>query len=227
MGMVGWMYDIKASKELRERPGIYDIISVLQQNRLWWYEYVLQKEDNDLVKKCAEYKVEGSRPRGRPKRTRTEVLQNDCQARKLNRENAMDCSRWRKLKKDSWWSAGVSGWMFVMVPAHLGSHKGSKMVVAVEWTFFELDVLSVTQQSVHSREGNTTVTPLVAWHHSFCIHYQTSNGNGTAPFTLLCSFYAGSPMPVLYKLSYKAIQESQLKQGLADRTAKTAVLVAI
>jgi len=46
-----------------------------------------------------EYEVEGSRPRGRPKRTWTEVVQNDCQARKLNMENAIDRSRWKKLIK--------------------------------------------------------------------------------------------------------------------------------
>jgi len=58
-----------------------DIISVLQQNRLRWYEHVLQKDD-DWVKKCIDYEVEGPRPRGRPKRTRTEVVEKDCQARK-------------------------------------------------------------------------------------------------------------------------------------------------
>ena len=42
------------------------------------------KEDTDWGKKCMEYKVEGSIPRGRPKRTWTEVVQKDCQARNLN-----------------------------------------------------------------------------------------------------------------------------------------------
>jgi len=32
---------------LRERLGLDDIISVLQQNRFQWYGHVLQKEDND------------------------------------------------------------------------------------------------------------------------------------------------------------------------------------
>jgi len=50
---------------------------------------VLQKEDTDWVKKCTEYEVEGSRPTGRPKRTWTEVVQKDCQARNLNKEDAM------------------------------------------------------------------------------------------------------------------------------------------
>jgi len=48
------------------------------------------------VKKCMEYEVEGSRPRGGPKRTWTEVVQKDC---KLNRQDAMDRSRWKKLIK--------------------------------------------------------------------------------------------------------------------------------
>ena len=51
---------------------------------------MLQKEDTDWVKKCMEYKVEGSRPRGRPNRTWREVMQKDCQAHKLNREDAME-----------------------------------------------------------------------------------------------------------------------------------------
>ena len=40
---------------------------------------VLQKEDDDWVKKCMEYEVLGSRLRGRPKRTWLEVVQRDCQ----------------------------------------------------------------------------------------------------------------------------------------------------
>jgi len=32
----------------------------------------------DWVKKCMEYEVEGPRPRGRPKRTWREVVQEDC-----------------------------------------------------------------------------------------------------------------------------------------------------
>jgi len=33
-----------------------------------------------------------------------EVVQKDCQACKLNRDDAVDYSRWRKLVKDGWWS---------------------------------------------------------------------------------------------------------------------------
>jgi len=51
MRMVRWMCGVKLqdrirSKGLRVRLGLDEIISVLQQNRLWWYGHVLQKEDN-------------------------------------------------------------------------------------------------------------------------------------------------------------------------------------
>jgi len=77
--MVRWMCGIKlkdrfSSKELRERLGIDDIALVLQQNRLRWYGHMQRKEDDDWVKKCMEYEVEGPRPRGRPKRTCREVV---------------------------------------------------------------------------------------------------------------------------------------------------------
>ena len=63
---------------------------------------MLQKEADDWVKKCMEYEAEGPRPRGRSKRTCREVVKKDCQTRKMNKDDAMDRSRWRKLIKDVW-----------------------------------------------------------------------------------------------------------------------------
>jgi len=61
---------------------------------------VLKKEDNDWVKKYMKYEVEGARPRSRPKKTWREIVEKDCQARKLNREDAMDRNKWRKQIRD-------------------------------------------------------------------------------------------------------------------------------
>ena len=88
MRMVRWMCGIKVkdrfpSKKLRERLGIDDITLVLQRNRLQWYGHVLWKEDDDWVKKCMEYEVEGPRTRGRQKRTWREVVEKDCQECKV------------------------------------------------------------------------------------------------------------------------------------------------
>ena len=65
MRIVRWMCDIMLqyrvpSKGLRERVGLDDTISVLQQNRLRWYGHMLRKEDKDCMKKCMEYEVQGS-----------------------------------------------------------------------------------------------------------------------------------------------------------------------
>jgi len=59
--MVRWMRGVKLkdrlpSKELRERLGIDDIASVLQQNRLQCYRRVLRKEDDDWVKNACSMK---------------------------------------------------------------------------------------------------------------------------------------------------------------------------
>ena len=61
---------------------------------------MLRKEYNDWVKKCMEYEVEGARPRSKPKKTWREIVVKDCQARKLNRDDAMDRNRWRKQIRD-------------------------------------------------------------------------------------------------------------------------------
>ena len=63
----------------------------------WWW----------LGDKCMEYEVEGSRPRGRPKRTWKEVVREDCQARKLNKEDAVDRCKWRKVIKEVCWPGWV------------------------------------------------------------------------------------------------------------------------
>ena len=38
---------------------------------------------------------------GRPKKTWKEVVREDCQARKLNKEDAMDRCKWRKMIKEA------------------------------------------------------------------------------------------------------------------------------
>jgi len=60
---------------------------------------VLQKEDNDWVKKCVDYEVEGARPR--EERDWREIVEKDCRVRGLNREDAMDRNRWRKHIRDN------------------------------------------------------------------------------------------------------------------------------
>jgi len=104
--LAGWHHSVTDTCGFNNSIDTYIWILILQQNRLRWYGHVLRKEDTDWVKKCMEYEVEGSRLRGRPKRTWKEVVHKDCQARNLNKEDAMDRGRWKRLIKIGWWS----GW---------------------------------------------------------------------------------------------------------------------
>jgi len=47
-----------------------------------------------------EYEVEAARPRGRPKKTWREIVEKDCQACKLKREDAMAHITWMKQIRD-------------------------------------------------------------------------------------------------------------------------------
>jgi len=67
------------------------------------------KPDSEILKKCMVYEVEGPRPRGRPKRTRREVVEKDCIAPKLNKDDTVNRNKRRKLIKDVWWT----GWVWV------------------------------------------------------------------------------------------------------------------
>ena len=43
--------------------------TVIRSGRLRWYGHVMRKNYEDWVKKCMEFRVEGRRPVGRPRRT--------------------------------------------------------------------------------------------------------------------------------------------------------------
>jgi len=51
-------------------------------------------------KKYMEYEVKDARPRRKLKRTWREIVEKDCQARKLNREDVMDHKRWKQIRDD-------------------------------------------------------------------------------------------------------------------------------
>ena len=64
-------------EELRRLVGVEPITTFIRSGRLRWYGHVMRKGDEDLVKKCMEYRVEGRRLVGRPRKTWLESVEAD------------------------------------------------------------------------------------------------------------------------------------------------------
>ena len=56
----------------------------------------MRKCDEDWVKKCMEYRVEGRRPVGRPRKTWLESLEADMAELEIDKEDLNDRSIWRR-----------------------------------------------------------------------------------------------------------------------------------
>ena len=98
--MLGWMCGVsikekRTNEELRKLAGVEPITTVIRSGRLRWYGHVMKKSDEDWVKKCMEYRVEGRRPVGRS-RTWLESIEAYMAEIKIDREDAHDRKKWRK-----------------------------------------------------------------------------------------------------------------------------------
>ena len=69
---------------------------------LRWYGHVMRKGDEDWVKKCMEYRVEGRRPVGRPRKTWLEGVEADMAELEIDKEDVQDGKKWRRnvMKKE-------------------------------------------------------------------------------------------------------------------------------
>jgi len=99
--MVRWMCGIKLkdrlpSKELRERLGIDDIALVLQQNSTNMCMGMCCEKMMMIGRTNVWSMMFGVQDQRRP----GEVVREDCEACKMNKEDAMDHCKWRKMIKD-------------------------------------------------------------------------------------------------------------------------------
>ena len=81
MSMIRWMYGVKLnqrkkSEELREFLGLEPVSLMIKKSRLRWFGHVERKDDNDWVKYCIMWEVEGIRQRGCPKKTWWDCVKN-------------------------------------------------------------------------------------------------------------------------------------------------------
>ena len=89
------MKDRKTCEELKRLIGVEPITTVIRSDRLRWYGHVMRKNDEDWVKKCMEFRVEGRRPVGRPRRTWLENVEADMTELEIDNEDVHDRKKWR------------------------------------------------------------------------------------------------------------------------------------
>ena len=88
------------TKELMNMLGIAETIDmVAKRNSMRWYGHVLRRDEEDVLKKALNFKVDGKRRRGRPRKTWKDQVEAEMKRAGLKRVDALDRVRWRKALK--------------------------------------------------------------------------------------------------------------------------------
>ena len=64
-------------------------------SRLGWFGHVKRMDDQNWVKRCKSFNMEGVAPRGRPKKTWDQTLRADLESKNLTSEAALDRAAWK------------------------------------------------------------------------------------------------------------------------------------
>ena len=86
----------KTSEDLEKLLGVQHIATVIRSGRLRWYGHVMRKHYVNWVKKSMEYRIEGRRPVGRPRRTWLENVKADMTDLYIDKEDVHHRKKWRK-----------------------------------------------------------------------------------------------------------------------------------
>jgi hypothetical protein len=87
----------KTGSELRDGVGVETIGEVCRRSSLRLFGHVKRKGDDDWVRTCTELVVDGKRPRGRPMRTKGDVVKCDMKRMYLSLNDVDDKVKWRRL----------------------------------------------------------------------------------------------------------------------------------
>ena len=104
MSMIRWICGVKLnerkkSEELRELLGLEPVSLMIKESRLRLFGHAERKDDNDWVKRCITWEVEGIRQRGRPKKTGWDCVKNGVESLGLSQKDAQSRNKCRKRIK--------------------------------------------------------------------------------------------------------------------------------
>ena len=82
----------------RELLGLEPVSLMIKKSRLRWLELVEHQDDNEWVKRCMMWKVEGIRQRGHLKKTWWYYVKDDMESLGLSQKDAQFRHKWLSLK---------------------------------------------------------------------------------------------------------------------------------
>jgi len=72
---------------------------MIKKSRLRWFGHVERKDDNDWVKRCITWEVEGIRQRGHLKKTWWDCVKNGMESLGLSQKDVQFRNKWRRRIK--------------------------------------------------------------------------------------------------------------------------------
>lgn len=67
----------KFNKELQEKLGLAPVTNYLKGQKIQWLDYIMRRSKEETIRGVMEWKPEGERPRGRPRKRRLDVVEED------------------------------------------------------------------------------------------------------------------------------------------------------
>ena len=114
MRMVRWAMGVsllehRRNEEILEEAKVEAIATVMRRRRLEWFGHVKRRGETENIRAVAEMKMEGKRPRGRPKLRWNDTIRRDLKAWKIKEEWATDREKWKGLCKTRYPEQGDGG----------------------------------------------------------------------------------------------------------------------
>ena len=99
MGNGVGLLEHRRNEDILEEVKVEQIAMVMRKRRLEWFGHVKRREETENSRAVVEMKMEGKRPRGRPKLRWKDTVRRDMKAWSIRGEWATDRERWKSLCK--------------------------------------------------------------------------------------------------------------------------------
>ena len=97
------------NEEILEEAKVEPIAMVMRRRRLEWFGHVKRRDETENIQAVVEMKMEGKRPRARPKWRWKDTARRDLKTMNIREKWATDGERWKCICKTRYPSQGDGG----------------------------------------------------------------------------------------------------------------------